>query len=69
MKISHTNPAGLPGLLIVISVMVGFFSLFPLSTAIWITATLSFAGVSMAVLRIFLAKRRSRKKVSGILGL
>jgi VIT1/CCC1 family predicted Fe2+/Mn2+ transporter len=69
MKISHVNPAGFPGLLIVISVMVGFFSLFPLSTAIWITVTLASTGMSLAILRVVLAKRRSRKKVSGILGL
>ena len=67
--ITRLNPAGFPGLLIVISVMVGFFSLFPVSTAIGITVTLVSAGVTMAVVRIFLAKKRSGKKVSGILGL
>jgi hypothetical protein len=67
--ITRLNPAGFPGLLIVISVMVGFFSLFPISTAVWIMVTLTSTGVSMAILRIFLAKRRSRKKVSGILDL
>ena len=69
MKISHTNPAGFPGLLIVISVMVGFFSLFPRSTAIVITATLISAGMAAAVVRSLLAKKRSGKKGSGILGL
>jgi hypothetical protein len=67
--ITRLNPAGFPGLLIVISVMVGFFSLFSISTAIWITVTLTSTGVSMAILRIFLANRRSREKGSGILGL
>ena len=67
--ITRLNPAGFPGLLIVISVMVGFFSLFPILTAIRITATLISAGVTMAVVRILLAKKRSRKKASGILGL
>jgi hypothetical protein len=67
--ITRLNPAGFPGLLIVISVMVGFFSLFPLLTAIRITATLISTGVTMAVIRILLAKKRSRKKDSGTLGL
>jgi hypothetical protein len=69
MKISHTNPAEFPGLLIVISVMVGFFSLFPRSTAIVITATLFSAGMAVAVVRSLLAKKRADKRVSGILGL
>jgi hypothetical protein len=67
--ITRINPAGFPGLLIVISVMVGFFSLFPFSTAIRIALTLISAGVTMAVVRIFLAKKKTGKKNSGILGL
>ena len=69
MKISHANPAEFPGLLIVISVMVGFFRLFPPSTAIVITATLISAGMTVAVVRSLLAKKRADKRFSGILGL
>jgi hypothetical protein len=67
--ITRLNPAGFPGLLITISVMVGFFSLFPISTAITIAVTLVSAGVIMAGARIFLAKKKTGKKDSGILGL
>jgi hypothetical protein len=69
MKISHTNPAGFPGLLIVISVMVGFFSLFTRSTVIVITATVIAAGMAVAGVRTLLAKQRAAKRASGILGL
>jgi len=66
--ITKLNPAGFPGLLIVISVMVGFFSLFPLSTAIEIAGTLILAGVIMAGVRIIVARKRISDKRSGILG-
>jgi len=66
--ITRLNPAGFPGLLIVISVMVGFFSLFPLSTAIEIAGTLILAGVIMAGVRIIVARKRISDKRSGILG-